>query len=57
MEPLEKDVTYFVVGKQIKTSEVPLLGVLPKVRKKISDGNKRGYTDWKGFAVSYTRGS
>ncbi|BCZ97559.1 hypothetical protein ACKOUJ_15610 [Legionella pneumophila] len=42
MEPLEKDVTYFVVGKQIKTSEVPLLGVLPKVRKKISDEEIKG---------------
>lgn len=34
MEPLEKDITYFVLGKPIATSEVSLFSVIPEVRKK-----------------------
>ncbi|MFO2461361.1 hypothetical protein SCM19_12845 [Legionella pneumophila serogroup 1] len=42
MEPLEKDITYFVVGNPIATSEVSLFSVIPEVRKKISDEEIKG---------------
>lgn len=46
MEPLEKNVTYFVVGKQIRTSESSSLldreFPYPKERKKISDEEIKG---------------
>ncbi|CZJ09803.1 Uncharacterised protein [Legionella pneumophila] len=46
MEPLEKDVTYFVVGKQVRTSESSSLldreFPYPKARKKISAEEIKG---------------